>query len=481
MADNVAITAGSGTTIKTDDAGGAHYQIVKLADGTADATTVIAAGGGGEANALRVTLANDSTGVVSVDDNGATLSVDDGAGSLTVDNSTLSVTGTGTEATALRVTIATDSTGVLSVDDNGGSLTVDNADITTIAGAVSGGQMQVDVVAALPAGTNAIGKLAPNSGVDIGDVDVLSVIPGTGATNLGKAIDTAVGATDTGVAPLAVRDDALSSLTPIEGDYVPLRTDANGALWVKNSGTVTVDASGTAVPVTDNGATLSVDDGAGSLTIDNAALSVTGSGTESGALRVTIASDSTGVLSIDDNGGNISIDDGGNSITVDGTVTASNAAGDVAHDGADSGNPVKVGAQARQTNPTAVADADRVNLIADDVGRQVVVLNNVRDLVTTGSATLTTTANTSIIAAGGAGVLHDVTLVTLSNTSSTAVRVDFKDGTTTKFSVYLAADGGGAVVPFAVPLPGTANTAWNAALSAAVTDVRVFAQAVKNV
>lgn len=39
----------------------------------------------------------------------------------------LSTTGGGTEATALRVTLATDSTGVLSVDDNGGALTVDNA------------------------------------------------------------------------------------------------------------------------------------------------------------------------------------------------------------------------------------------------------------------------------------------------------------------------------------------------------------------
>jgi len=47
-----------------------------------------------------------------------------------------------------------------------------------------------------------------------------------------------------------------------------------------------------------------------------------GGGTQAAALRVTIASDSTGVLSIDDNGGNISIDDGGNTITVDGTVTA---------------------------------------------------------------------------------------------------------------------------------------------------------------
>lgn len=39
--------------------------------------------------------------------------------------------------------------------------------------------MQVDVVGALPAGTNAIGKLAANSGVDIGDVDVTSIAAGT--------------------------------------------------------------------------------------------------------------------------------------------------------------------------------------------------------------------------------------------------------------------------------------------------------------
>jgi hypothetical protein len=39
------------------------------------------------------------------------------------------VVGGGVEATALRVTIANDSTGVLSVDDNGGSLTVDAVDL----------------------------------------------------------------------------------------------------------------------------------------------------------------------------------------------------------------------------------------------------------------------------------------------------------------------------------------------------------------
>ena len=82
------------------------------------------------------------------------------------------------------------------------------------------------------AGTEAFGKLSANSGVDIGDVDVTSVIPGTGATNLGKAQDSVLGATDTGVAILSVRDDALSAITPVEGDYAVTRLDANGALWV---------------------------------------------------------------------------------------------------------------------------------------------------------------------------------------------------------------------------------------------------------
>lgn len=74
--------------------------------------------------------------------------------------------------------------------------------------------------------------LAANSGVDIGDVDVTSVIPGTGATNLGKAVDAVVGGTDTGVAILAERDDALAGITPAEGDYARLLVDANGRLWV---------------------------------------------------------------------------------------------------------------------------------------------------------------------------------------------------------------------------------------------------------
>jgi hypothetical protein len=73
MADNVDITAGSGTSISTDDVSGVHYQRVKLIDGTADSTTVIAAGNGTAANSLRVTLANDSTGIVSLTESTASI------------------------------------------------------------------------------------------------------------------------------------------------------------------------------------------------------------------------------------------------------------------------------------------------------------------------------------------------------------------------------------------------------------------------
>jgi hypothetical protein len=58
-------------------------------------------------------------------------------------------------------------------------------------------------------------------------------------------------------------------------------------------------------------------------TADSTTAIPAGGGTEASALRVTVASDSTGVLSVDDNGSTLSVDDGGGSLTVDGTVSVS--------------------------------------------------------------------------------------------------------------------------------------------------------------
>lgn len=99
---------------------------------------------------------------------------------------------------------------------------------------MSAGRLWVSatVDAALPAGTNGIGKLTANSGVDIGDVDVTSLVPGTTATSLGKAEDAGHTTGDTGVMMLGVRQNTAASLAGSDADYVPPIMNTRGALWV---------------------------------------------------------------------------------------------------------------------------------------------------------------------------------------------------------------------------------------------------------
>jgi len=155
-------------------------------------------------------------------------------------------------------------------------------------------------------------------------------------------------------------------------------------------------------------------------------------------MRVTIANNSTGVVTVDAaalplpsgaatsaaqlaDGHNVTIDnaagasavniqDGGNAITVDGTVTANagsgtllvdlagnndvTATGNVAHDAADSGSPVKIGHQAAifsAAPPTVSADSDRVNSIATVEGIQFTLGGHpdiiTREWMTTGAQT----------------------------------------------------------------------------------------------
>lgn len=72
----------------------------------------------------------------------------------------------------------------------------------------------------LPAGTN-----------NIGDVDVLSLVPGTGALNLGKAEDAGHTSGDTGVYVLAVRRDSPIVGSGTDGDYSSLNVDNTGSLY----------------------------------------------------------------------------------------------------------------------------------------------------------------------------------------------------------------------------------------------------------
>ena len=66
MTDNLTLNVGTGgEELATDQAAGLeHYQRVKLVDGTADSTGVIASGNGTSATALSVSVSSDSTGQI---------------------------------------------------------------------------------------------------------------------------------------------------------------------------------------------------------------------------------------------------------------------------------------------------------------------------------------------------------------------------------------------------------------------------------
>lgn len=81
------------------------------------------------------------------------------------------------------------------------------------------------------------------------DVDVTRVIPGTGATHLGKAEDAAHATGDVGVMALAVRKDSEGALAGTDGDYIPLTTDGAGKLRTSVAGTVNHDATDAGAPV----------------------------------------------------------------------------------------------------------------------------------------------------------------------------------------------------------------------------------------
>ena len=157
-------------------------------------------------------------------------------------------------------------------------------------------------------------------------------------------------------------------------------------------------------------------------------------------------------------------------------------AGDVTSDFSDSGNPVKIGGQARTSLPTAVTNTDRVNAIYDVFGRVITLPHAPRNLVTTNTITLSTTAETTLLTQV-ASVFLDLVHLRCTNGSGTLVRVDIRDATagTIRDSIALAASGGGFTETYHVPVPQTTvNNNWTAQLSAAVTDVRCTARAIQN-
>ncbi len=126
--------------------------------------------------------------------------------------------------------------------------------------------------------------------------------------------------------------------------------------------------------------------------------------------------------------------------------------GNVAHDAADSGNPVKIGAKAISygANPTAVAAADRTDLYANIAGIPFVLGGhpNVLPLLANFTSAQTNTALISVSAGTKIVVLSCTVAADHANTVDVQVRIGFATATTpTTTGVYLShpgiAPGGG--------------------------------------
>jgi len=372
MADNVDVTEGAGKTVASDDiqVDGTHaqgqVQFVKLVDGTLNGTASVAVDVGAKANALRVAPANDITDATYIGNVKVT------SGAITETNSaSLAVVGGGTEATALRVTLANDSTGVITIDgtvtadlsatDNAVLDTIDaaldaiNAKLVTgtVIGDVNLGATDNAVLDTIDAALDAINaKLV--TGTVIGDVNlgatdnaVLDVIAGDTTSIDGKitACNTGGVVLSSGTVTTVSTVSAITSLdksvyvddadwtdntsshtlvggvyqstdhTVTDGDVSPFQVDVNGCI-VLGTGAKAIGklAANTGIDIGDVDV-LSIaagDNNIGNVDIVTvpAPLDVVGGGAEATALRVTLANDSTGV------------------ITVDGTITADLSATD---------------------------------------------------------------------------------------------------------------------------------------------------------
>lgn len=424
MADNVAVTAGAGTTIHADEythatLGSGKTQLVKLVDGTLDSDTAIAVDVGAKANALRVAPANNITdgtyigdikfgealpaGTNAIGKLAANSGVDIGDVDITSVPVPLSTTGGGTEAAALRVTIANDSSGVVTVDDGGGALTVDGTVTESNSGDILTSVQLIDDAAATISSTDVLR-------VAIFDDSDAQITTFSGGTEYDE--DVATPATISGGALMMERDDALSALTPIEGDWAGARCSAEGALWVQeansdailadtanmgtNLGTIAGDTTSIDGKITacNTGAVvLAASDGTDIGDVDVASMPANTFVAEDGALglgvliqgddgtdRHNVAVDASGHLQIDiaaDSSGGIEVVQ---DTAADLNVTEASAADiltavqvmddwDATHNSAASADGTQLMAAYDSTKPTAVDDGDAVRVLADGYGR----------------------------------------------------------------------------------------------------------------
>jgi len=262
-----------------------------------------------------------------------------------------------------------------------------------------------------------------------------------GATNIAKEEDAASADADVGVPSMAVRKATPANTSGADGDYEMLQMSA-GRLWTS----ATVDA---ALP-------------AGTNAIGKLAAN---SGVTIGAVEVASAQTLATVTTVT-------------------TLTG----GGVAHDGADSGNPVKVGARAALTlsDDTMVANADRTDLVSDaDAALITRAQFPLGDLISerVSNTDGASTAFTNFGAVASTRSVITAIHVFRTDAGTTPIYVDFRDGTagSVLYSMVIPPNGGAILPAGATPYFRTsAYTALAYDVSAATTTVYISVSGFKS-
>lgn len=302
---------------------------------------------------------------------------------------------------------------------------------------------------------------APSDATANGNITTQNLVP-TGAATAGSAVEiSTAGRSTLGIQVNGTYTGALSlQLCLLDGSWVTvggtsLVAEATGA------GSATIASAATGVWQADvSGALKARITGLAAMT-----------GTAQVYLRATTAD---GIISL-----GAPLPAGGNTIGAvnlgtGGTgATSLGKAEDAAHASGDTG--VAVWGVRVPTTPAAQTSAagDYGSLAVDQEGKQVQTPYAAQEHSWQANpVTLTTTTSTALKAAAAAGIRNYLTDITIANTSATGVRVDILDNATVIRSFW-AAPTSNVTQSFSMPLKGTAATALNVQLSAAVTDVRV--------
>ncbi len=539
MSEGVELNLGSGgDTIAADDIDGHKFQRIKLihgADGVnigdVSATNpfpidIVFVGGATEDMATQTTLAAVASSVAAIDAGqlaaGHTVVIASGTISLPADAATQTTLatlltsakfdtvfgtsawtlGTGVrDATTQRVTIATNDLVPISV-----------ASLPLPSGAATAANI-----------TNVFGSSAWTLGTGVRDATTQRVtiatndsVPVTGTVTVDAGTDTSTAAlltsakfdtvfgTSAWTLGTGVRDATTQRVTIATNDSVPVTgtvivdagTDTSTAALLTSAkfdtvfgtsawtlGTGVRDATTQRVTIATNdvvpisAASLPLPSGAATaLNITDVFGSTTwtlGTGTRDAATqRVTIATNDVVPVSYSTG-----------TFIVDGSAVDHPVEGVDVHGLTATGQPLPGGAEARTTLPAAVDSADAVRLIADDYGRQIMLPQAPRDLVTKARLILSADETETNLLGQVASVFHDLSSITLSNSGSTASTVTIRDDTggTPVLEFHLAASGGGAVVNFPVPLPqGFVNDNWTAQCAGSTTSVHISAVFINN-